>query len=165
MEEDKKFCKLAIPNAEQSNFRETLKKIPNGEYEVEQLKDGKKILINKPGKKGLNDFRVDLYDPKNDSRKSLKHEEIYNDITNKYENNPKETEKMLQGLLEVCKGQEPDKVISEKKIKNTSGLPVDTILKNYKWIWGQEDCNYPKGKGRWLSMDAFLEDFEIPNKK
>ena len=41
------------------------------------------------------------------------------------------------------------------------GIDAETILKAYKWIWGQEDCNYPKGQGRWLSMNNILEAFEI----
>lgn len=40
------------------------------------------------------------------------------------------------------------------------GLEAETILKVYKWIWGQEDCNYPNGEGRWLSMNNILEYFK-----
>jgi len=40
------------------------------------------------------------------------------------------------------------------------------LLKVYKWIWGQEDVNYPNGEGRWLSMNALIELKEkILNKK
>jgi len=27
----------------------------------------------------------------------------------------------------------------------------------YKWIWGQEDCNYPDGEGRDISMKLLRE--------
>jgi len=31
------------------------------------------------------------------------------------------------------------------------------LLKAYKWIWGQEDCNYPEGEGREMSMRLLRE--------
>ena len=30
----------------------------------------------------------------------------------------------------------------------------------YKWIWGQEDVNYPNGEGRFLSWGAYKELLE-----
>jgi hypothetical protein len=163
MEENKnQFTQLNIPNAEQKKFRQACKDIKNGEYEVEQLNDGKKIIIKKPGYKGGNDFRVDLYNPKDDTRKSLEHSELFNDIEKEYENNPEETKKIIIGLHDVCKGKEPDKVIKDNKITNVDGgMPVDTLYKLYKWIWGQEDCNYEHGKGRWLSMNSILEEYDL----
>ena len=51
---------------------------------------------------------------------------------------------------------------SEKMhLSDTVGIPVETILKAYKWIWGQEDCNYPTKAGRWLSMNALLDRFGL----
>ena len=41
------------------------------------------------------------------------------------------------------------------------GIDPETILKAYKWIWGQEDCNYPNGQGRWLSMNNIIKTFKI----
>jgi hypothetical protein len=131
---DNELPKLNIPNAEKNKFRQALMKIKPGKYEVEQLNDGKKIIISKPGRKGENDFRVDLYDPNNDTRKSLEHSEIFDDIEKKYQDNEEETKKLIKGLLDVCEGKEPDSVIKENDIKNGVGMPVDTIFKNYKWI-------------------------------
>jgi hypothetical protein len=162
MMEKTSFRKLSIPNAEQNKFRQELKKIKHGEYEVEQLNDGKKIIISKPGRKGNNDFRVDLYDPKDGTRKTLSHSEIIDeDIELKYNENPEKTIELIYCLLDVCKGEEPDKVIKDKKIEFGIGLPVDTMLKIYKWIWGQEDCNYEYGKGRWMSMESILENYGV----
>ena len=31
------------------------------------------------------------------------------------------------------------------------------LLKVYKCIWGQEDCNYPTGEGRAMSMKGILK--------
>lgn len=39
-------------------------------------------------------------------------------------------------------------------LKNRCGEIPEVFMKAYKWIWGQEDCNYPppKYKGREMSM-------------
>lgn len=163
--EDNKIKKLIVPNTEPKKFRQQLEKIKNGEYEVEQLNDGKKIVIKKPGKKNENDIRVDLYDPNSNARISLSHDEIREDIRKKYQKNPEETKNLIDGLRDVYEGKEPDDVIKERKIKNATGLPADTILKNFKWIWGQEDCNYKFGKGRWMSMEIILKEYGIKNEK
>jgi hypothetical protein len=159
------FKELEIPNADQKQFMQACKNVKKGEYEVEQLNDGKKIIIKKPGRKGKNDFRVDIYNPKDSTRTSLKHSELFSDINKKHKNNPEETKEVIKGLLAVCKGKEPDDVIKEKKIKNGIGLPVDTIYKMYKWIWGQEDCNYENGQGRWYSMNGILETYNIKDEE
>jgi hypothetical protein len=157
------FDKLSILNAERNQFKQSLKKIKNGEYEVEQLNDGKKIIISKPGFKGKNDFRVDLYDPEDGTRKPFSHPELYEDIESKNQENSEKTRELIYGLLDVCKGKEPNDVIKDRKIENGTGLPADTILKIYKWIWGQEDCNYEYGEGRWMSMNCYLKDYKIKN--
>ncbi|MDR1955801.1 MAG: glutamyl-tRNA amidotransferase [Treponema sp.] len=164
MSTNKVFEKLVVPNADQNTFRNSIKVIKDGEYEVEQLNDGKKILIKKPGYKGKNDFQVKTFDPVSDEEKSFTHEELFNDIREKFKKDNDNAKKCIEGLHKVCKGQEPGTVIQQLNIKTSVGLPVDTLLKNYKWIWGQEDCNYPKGKGRWLSMDCLLKEFNTDKK-
>ena len=52
-------------------------------------------------------------------------------------------------------------IIEKLGLKDTVGIDVETLLKVYKWIWGQEDCNYPNQKGRWLSMNGLLEEYGI----
>ena len=68
---------------------------------------------------------------------------------------------VIEALYNVCCGAEPDDVISNFRLRDTIGIPVETILKVYKWIWGQEDCNYPTKAGRWLSMNALLDRFGV----
>jgi len=165
MSGEKEFNKLSVPNAKQDEFRKNLKEIKSGEYEVEQLNDGNKIIIKKPGKKGPDDFQVVLYDPKLNKGKPLSYEEIFSDIELKNKKDPKKTKALINGLNDVCKGKEPDNVIKERKIENITGLSADTLLKNLKWIWGQEDCNYKKGKGRWLSMDEINKKHGNEDKK
>lgn len=36
-----------------------------------------------------------------------------------------------------------------------NGELPELLLKAYKWIWGQEDCNYPDGKGRAMSWEGW----------
>ncbi|GHT71240.1 hypothetical protein FACS1894110_24000 [Spirochaetia bacterium] len=161
-----KFNKLSIKNAKQSEFKKTLLKIQNGKYEVESLTDGNKIVIDKPGKKGPQDFKVNLYDAKTQTSKMLKHEEIYADLEEKSKKDSHGTKEIIKGLYKVCNGNEPDEVLKTISTKQTNGLSVETIYKVYKWIWGQEDCNYyPQAKGRWMSMDGLIEQFEIDKKE
>lgn len=158
---------LDIPNSEQNSFRDELNAIPYLLYEVEQLSDGNKVVINKPGGKrsfgrlSRNDLMVFVYNPNEDSLWLISHAEILNDLLAKKEHDENATMDLVRGLFAVCCGDDPMAVIKVLNLKDTIGIPVETILKVYKWIWGQEDCNYPKQKGRWLSMDAILEAFEM----
>ena len=91
----------------------------------------------------------------------ISHSEISDDIADKYNYDEREALLLIEGLYNVCCGDEPDEVIDRLQIRDTIGLPVETILKVYKWIWGQEDCNYPTKAGRWLSMNALLDRFGV----
>ena len=158
---------LTIKNKEQNAFRMELDNIPYLLYEVEQLSTGEKIVINKPGGKrswgrlSRNDFMVFIYSPDNEGLWLISHDEIFDDLRLKHHSDKSESEKLIYGLLDVCNGKEPDIVIKERKLKNISGLETEKLLKVYKWIWGQEDCNYPNAEGRWLSMNAILKEFNI----
>jgi len=161
------FIPISIENKEQDVFRDELNAIPYLLYEVEKLANGERVVINKPGGKrnfgklSKNDFMVFIYNPLEESLWLISHEEILNDLIEKYRNNQETTIKIIKGLYAVCCGNEPDDVIKRYNIPDTAGLNVETIYKVYKWIWGQEDCNYPNGEGRWLSMNSILKHFEI----
>lgn len=158
---------LNIKNTEQNTFRMELMNIPYLLYEVETLSTGEKIVINKPGGKrnfgrlARNDYMVFIYSPDNDGLWLISHDEILEDLRLKYQTNRRETEKIIYGLLDVCNGSEPDIVIQNRQLINVDGLETEKLLKVYKWIWGQEDCNYPTGEGRWLSMNAILAEFNL----
>lgn len=166
-EYDVNLVSLEIPNQQQNVFRETLNNIPYLLYQVEELATGEMIVINKPGGKrnfgrlSRNDFMVFIYNPAEHYLWLISHNEISDDIESKYINNPEQTKLLLKGLYHVCCGEEPDEVINRLKIKDTIGIHVETILKTYKWIWGQEDCNYPTKKGRWLSMEGLMKRFGL----
>ena len=107
---------------------------------------------------------VFIFNPNEQSLWLISHNEIRDDIISKYDYDSTQALELLKGLYYVCSGNEPDDVLNRLHLRNTIGLPVETILKVYKWIWGQEDCNYPTKKGRWLSMSALLDRFNINTK-
>ena len=158
---------LEIENTERSTFRDTLNAIPYLLYEVEQLSTGEKIVINKPGGKrnfgrlSRDDFMVFIYNPTEESLWLISHSELSDDLSEKSEFEPSTFNKILSALLFVCNGGEPENAMLTFRPSDCIGIPCETILKVYKWIWGQEDCNYPKGEGRWLSMNGILEQFGI----
>lgn len=162
-----KLVKLDISNDERHAFMEKLLSLPYLLYEVEAMKNGNKIVINKPGGKrsfgrlSRNDFMVFIYYTSTGDLWLISHNEISEDIRAKYEYNSEMTVELLKGLFYVCNGAEPDLIIEKLGLKDTVGIDVETLLKVYKWIWGQEDCNYPNQKGRWLSMDGLLEEYGI----
>ena len=164
---DVNLVSLNIANQEQDAFREELYRIPYLLYEVEELSTGEKIAINKPGGKrnfgrlSRDDFMVFIYNPTNQSLWLISHDEISDDIAEKYEVDQRQAIRLVEGLYDVCCGAEPDDVIARLRLRDTVGIPVEAILKVYKWIWGQEDCNYPTKQGRWLSMNALLERFNV----
>lgn len=158
---------LDIPNAEPNSFRDELNAIPYLLYKVEQLSDGNMIVINKPGGKrsfgriSRNDLMVFIYDPEAETLWLISHSEILDDLLQKKEYDEASARNLVRGLFSVCRGNDPMVVIEMLHLHDTVGLPVETTLKVYKWIWGQEDCNYPNQKGRWLSMDGILEQFNM----
>ena len=162
---------LNLRNEEQAKFREKLLSVPYLLYEVEQLKNGNKIVINKPGGKrnfgrlARNDYMVFIYNPFEKSLWLISHDEIKEDLQYKYNVDPDCTKEIILGLYRVCQGHEPDVVLSNIKKQIDVGLTPETIYKVYKWIWGQEDCNYPTGEGRWLSMNGLLDHFKMKNIK
>lgn len=158
---------LEIENTERDVFRDALNAIPYLLYEVEQLNTGEKIVINKPGGKrnfgrlSRDDFMVFIYNPHEDSLWLISHTELLDDLNKKSEFEPSSIKKLLSALLFVCNGGEPEKALLTFQPSDCIGIPCETILKVYKWIWGQEDCNYPKGEGRWLSMNGILNHFGV----
>lgn len=158
---------LRIENQEQNAFRDELNSIPYLLYEVEKLTTGEIIAINKPGGKrnfgrlSRDDFMVFVFNPSDQSLWLISHGEISDDIATKYDYNNEKALLLIEGLYNVCCGGEPDDVMNRLHLQDTVGIPVETILKVYKWIWGQEDCNYPTKAGRWLSMNALLERFNV----
>ena len=154
---------LTIKNRPREEFRKLLEGIKYSGYEVEQLKDGRKIVITKPGSKFVfgkvkrEDFMVWVYNPSELTLWLISHEDIYEDLKEKGEINPEETIKIIDTLERVFNGEEPDEVLQTTNLNAVTGELPELLLKAYKWIWGQEDCNYPEGKGREMSMELIRE--------
>jgi len=109
---------LNIENSSRDEFKRELLKIEKGEYVVETLADGRQIRIKKPGKKGENDFLVQIYDPKNQGSRCITHEEIKKDIKSKKNKSPKKTAEIVKALLRVCEGEDPKTVLNNGSSPN-----------------------------------------------
>jgi len=156
---------LKIKNQPREEFRKALESIKYKGYEVEYISDGRKIVITKPGGKfsfgtvKRDDFMVWIYNPADDSLWLISHKNIFDDLEDKAMCDPKETLRTIDALSKVYNGSEPDDILKEMDLENPCGEKPEVLLKAYKWIWGQEDCNYPppKYKGREMSMIAINE--------
>ena len=159
------LSRIEIKNQPREQFRESLEKIKYRGYEVEDISDGRKIVITKPGGKFIygtikkEDFMVWVYDEKEDALWLISHKNIFDDLEEKGKHNPTETVKIIEALKQVYDGIDPDEVLKNMSLKNPCGEMPEVLLKAYKWIWGQEDCNYPppKYKGREMSMVGINE--------
>ncbi len=65
--------------------------------------------------------------------------------------------KVIEYLKRVHRGEEPEEILSDAETDDVPGESIEILLKSYKWIWGQEDVNYPNGQGRDMSMQSILE--------
>ena len=150
--------KLKVGNKPREEFRALLEEVNYLGYEVEQIHDGRKIVITKPGGKFVfgtvkrEDFMVWVHNPDDSSLWLISHKDIYSDLELKGDANPKAAVKIIDALECVCNGEEPDLVLGRMSLQNPAGESPEVLLKVYKWIWGQEDCNYPTGEGREMSM-------------
>jgi hypothetical protein len=154
---------LKIKNQPKDKFREALEKIKYRGYEVEQISDGRKIVVTKPGGKfsfgtiKRNDFMVWVYNQNEESLWLISHANISDDLKEKATCNPKEALLTIKALERVYNGEDPDDILSKMKLTKPCGESPEVLLKVYKWIWGQEDCNYPppKYKGRAMSWEGW----------
>lgn len=154
---------LSIKNAPREEFRIKLEEISYRGYEVEQLSGGRKIVITKPGGKFIfgtikrEDLMVWIYNEKENSLYLISHKNILIDLEEKSVANPDETIKIIDALEKVYNGEDPIDVLEGSILITPCGESPELLLKVYKWIWGQEDCNYPTGQGRDMSMNGIKE--------
>jgi len=157
---------LRIRNAGRTEFAARLEEIPYRGYEVEDISDGRKIVIVKPGGKQAwgkmrkEDFFVFVYNPSEQSLWQITHKQILEDLNQKAGADPIAAIDILKVFERVYKGEDPDDVLQSVQLNNPAGENPDALLKAYKWIWGQEDVNYPTGQGRdmsWEGIKSLLE--------
>jgi len=156
--------KLHIRNMERNAFAQAIIDIEYRGYEVEQIRDGRKIVITKPGGKKAfgrtykEDIMVFIFDPKDDSLWQISHNQIIDDIKAKVEENKVKGKELLLCFERTYNGEEPEDFIEEiRSLSFMSGENPEALIKAYKWIWGQEDVNYPTKAGRSLSWQSFQE--------
>ena len=155
---------LHIRNMERKAFAQAIIDIKYRGYEVEQLGDGRKIAITKPGGKKAfgrpykEDIMVFIFDPADNSLWQISHDQILEDVKAKIDEDKRQGKLFLKYLEKTYKGEEPEDFIEEiRKLNFTSGETPEALIKAYKWIWGQEDVNYPTKAGRALSWQGFQE--------
>lgn len=158
---------LDIRNAEPNEFARRLEEIPYRGYEVESITDGRRIVIVKPGGKQAwgrmrkEDFFVFIYDPFEQSLWQITHKQIQEDLKEKAKVDKDAAIEILETFQRVYRGEDPDEILKSIVLKNPTGENPEALLKAYKWIWGQEDVNYPTGQGRAMSWHGLRELLEI----
>jgi len=154
---------LRIKNSSKEEFREALEEISYRGFEVESLNDGRKIVITKPGGKFTfgsikrEDFMVWIFNPADKTLWLISHKNIYEDLEEKGQTDPVATIVIINTLEKVYNGEDPDDVLKDSNLQNPKGELPELLLKAYKWIWGQEDVNYPDGKGRAMSWEGWTK--------
>lgn len=154
--------KLDIKNSPRNEFAAKVIAIEYRGYEVEQCDDGRKIVITKPGGKSVyghpkqEDILVFIYTPDDSSLWQISHQQILDDVTAKCKENPAEGKKLISLLEKTLNGEEPNNFIDAiRALSFQTGEKPEELIKAYKWIWGQEDVNYPNGEGRFMSWVAY----------
>jgi hypothetical protein len=158
-----------IKNAERNEFAKKLEEIPYRGYEVEDISDGRKIVIVKPGGKQAwgkmrkEDFFVFIYNPSDQILWQITHKQILEDLNQKAEVDNLATIEILKAFENVYDGEDPEDVLKKVTLNNPIGENPEALLKAYKWIWGQEDVNYPTGQGRrmsWIPIKELMDSLE-----
>lgn len=95
---------------------------------------------------------VFIFDPVPSTLWQISHSQILEDVKAKVRENEDEAQKFLYLLKRTFVGEEPANFMDEiRALSFRSGEKPEALIKAYKWIWGQEDINYPNGKGRGMS--------------
>jgi len=158
--------KLVVKNAPSKEFASAIEKIPYRGYEVEDVSDGRKIVIVKPGGKQAwgrmrkEDFFVFIYNPNEQTLWQISHAQIYDYLVERSQHDKKEAIQLIKAFEKVYNGKEPDDVLRAANLRTSVDYNAEALLKAYKWIWGQEDVNYPTGKGRAMSWEGWGKDKE-----
>jgi len=127
---------------------------PDGEYWVTKETQGYRVSITKPGvKPGCSrDIAISIHYP-DGSSKNPTHNSLFSDFKRKVAAEPR-TEKAIYKELElVQEGKEP-----HTKFNQSCGLPTEILLNALKWVWVEEDRNYPAPSkmGRRMSWASYI---------
>ena len=138
-----------IENTDYENFARKVLEMPPGFHLVELLQDGGAIRITKPGYRGKDDFRVQLVTAKWGDRLEIietpKHVDLLEEFSRAYDVSKENGNILMNEAMRVFAGNEPRVALIEH-LGGTHRTP-EYILKALKWIWAQEDVNFPISKG------------------
>lgn len=152
--------KINIKNSTRDKFRVAIEGLPYKGYEVESLKDGRKIIITKPGSKfsyGIikrEDYMVWIQNSSENTMWLVSFKNIWDDMREKTIDYPGYTLHLIDSIERVYNGEDPDDFINEVQ-DSPCGETTEFYLKFFKWLFGEEDCNYPTREGRDRSMKSF----------
>lgn len=128
----------------------------DGEYWVTKGFKKHRVSIKKPGvKPGYpKDLAVSIQYP-DGSVKSPTHRLLVSDFIKKREFSLKLSEVIYAQLEKLQNGEEPEVIKGEK---GCPGLPANILIHALKWVWIQEDRNYPPPRklGRRMNWSTYL---------
>jgi hypothetical protein len=121
-------------------------------YYVETLKDGRRVYLRRPANlhNGF-DFIVCVentnFNPSGRKRNYPTHDDIINDLTEKFTNNPSDYE-TLYPILKSVHDCQPIANYDLKNMNFKTGFPCDLIIKVLKWLFIEQDIRYWNYSGR-----------------
>lgn len=153
----------AAPTANRTELEQWIISLPPVAYHVATLRDGDKVCLRKPGykvdkpseKHRYHDFEVFVYSDEDGGWSwPLKHAEICSAVRQLVERDRRAGERLVDVLDQVCRGAQPELVLSGLPESDGIGPSAELLLTVSMWIWGEEDCNYPleRHRGRQWSM-------------
>ncbi len=121
-------------------------------YKVEDLSWNNILIISKPGwkynyiEKDINDFMVWIYDKNIEEWWRISYKELINLFLKELYSLDLVKFKLFIDKLEFLKESSEIYIFKESEdyIFTPSWLNMTSLLKIYKWLWAQEECNYPR---------------------
>jgi len=123
-------------------------------YPVEDLSNGRKLYIHRPGVKWNFDFKVEI--PENCGMEEGRHDQIALLLRRLNETDSQRFTilwKMITSLY-TCSNNDVDSMLLQNPISYEDAPPIDILLKLTKWLFIMEDIIYWHYEGR-----AFLYNF------
>ena len=123
-------------------------------YPVEELSNGEKLYIHRPGVKWNFDFKVEI--PPNCGLEEGRHDQIATLLRNIKDSNEAEFNHLWDIISNLyhCKNNDVDAMLNNTSISQIDNIPTDILLKVIKWLFIMEDIIYWHYEGR-----AFLYNF------
>lgn len=130
-------------------WKNGIKHVTRFKYFVEKLKDGRRIYLLRPTwlNKGI-DFQVWIEKFNGNSDKKPSHDDIFDDLKIKKEENPEDFPKLIKMIDLVWNCREPDEIIKNNKVVFNKGMSVEMLLKVLKWLFIEQDITYWNYDGR-----------------